>query len=194
VSIHPLAPFARGNCPVRCRRAFAAGKTSMGLPPVFSPVIPRAGFGFRRCDQMNRRTHLLACAWSRPVRFAVPVGQRFARCSTPTAGRHSPPHGDVSASNCVWGEIRFRASLPAHCARRESRLINALIRRTPRLRPGAAAPHASGRKPLGKPICPGGQQPDWPWARPSDEVKFSVSSPRSSTSTAPRGRPRHFDL
>ncbi len=43
-------------------------------------------------------------------------------------------------------------------------------------------------------FCPCGQRPDWLRARPSDEVKFSVSSPRSGQATVPRSRPRHFDL
>lgn len=42
--------------------------------------------------------------------------------------------------------------------------------------------------------CPGGQSPDRLRREPSAGAKFSVSSPRSNTSTALRNRPRHFDL
>lgn len=73
-------------------------------------------------------------------------------------------------------------------------MIAISITRTTRLLPDAGARQAKGRTVLHKSICPGGQRPDRLRARPSDEVKFSVSSPRSRNSTVPRSRPRYFDL
>lgn len=62
-----------------------------------------------------------------------------------------------------------------------SRVVNSTTRSRARMNPS-------------KQICPGGQAPDRLRARPSDEGKFSVSSPHLGQTTARRNRPRPTDL
>jgi hypothetical protein len=119
---------------------------------------------------MNLSRQSLACAWARPVRFApklvrVDLGQaRF------------------------WPSLIFQVKATAKArqeprpARTESLIAIAITITRTRTRTSTI---------LGKQICPGGQRPDWLRVGSSDEVKFSVSSPRSEKSTVPRSRPRH---
>ncbi len=119
---------------------------------------------------MNLNRQPLACAWARPVRFAP----KLVRVDLGKARR--------------WPSLIFQVKATAK-ARQEPRpakaesLIAIAITRT-----GARATTSTI---LGKQTCPGGQRPDWLRVGSSDEVKFSVSSPRSGKSTVPRSRPRH---
>lgn len=113
---------------------------------------------------MNLNRQPLACAWARPVRFAP----KLVRVDLGKARR--------------WPSLIFQLKATAK-ARQEPRpakaesLIAIAITRT--------------STNFWKQICPGGQRPDWLRVGSSDEVKFSVSSPRSGKSTVPRSRPRH---
>lgn len=119
---------------------------------------------------MNLNRQSLACAWARPVRFAP----KLVRVDLGKARFWPPPNFQVQA--------KARARQEPRPARTESLIAIAITRTSTR-------PTTSTI--LGKQICPGGQRPDWLRVGSSDEVKFSVSSPRSEKSTVPRSQPRH---
>jgi hypothetical protein len=117
---------------------------------------------------MNLNRQSLACAWARPVRFVpklVSVDLGKARCR---------PHRAFQVNAKARQEPR---------PTKAERLIAIAITRT--------RTRATASTIIRKQICPGGQRPDWLRVGSSDEVKFSVSSPRSEKSTVPRSRPRH---
>lgn len=123
------------------------------------------------------------------VTTAVPVG-RYSR----SHGRHGEGHFQVPSVQIRSSPIPLRRQiLPrnfglrsesgARLTPRPVELIGVSITRTT----------TRARTIFWKQLCPCGQRPDWLRARPSDEVKFSVSSPRSGQATVPRSRPRHFE-
>jgi hypothetical protein len=117
---------------------------------------------------MNLNRQSLACAWARPVRFAP----KLVRVDLGKAQRWISPIFEV--------QPKARARQESGPYRTESLIAIAITRTS-----------TTTSTILGKQICPGGQRPDWLRVGSSDEVKFSVSSPRSEKSTVPRSRPRH---
>lgn len=163
---------------------------------------------------MKRGLQQLPCVWSRPARFVLQAkrheprphhfrrGQRRILLLVGVSGETSEPLLPVkrwafAASSWLRRKQALETESSTHPlpSRRLSVPRQATARTETANRGSVIAISIISARTLSKMrICPGGQQPDWLRARPSDEVKFSVSSPRSRNSTAPRSRPRHLDL
>jgi len=126
---------------------------------------------------------------------ACRVAPRTAQSSSCLPSRLSPestPPGRVALPRSRDFRLKDEARRESRATVSSDAFVISIARTTTRRRPRATARQV--KMISVKQICPGGQRPDRLRAGPSDEVKFSVSSPRSRKSTAPRNRPRHFDL
>ncbi len=122
----------------------------------------------------------------------LPLGQVSRTCRHQRIGQTHLATSPFQSPSILPGRAQPRSSrgfVPAKAAPPGHRLSGAIaisISRTSAM--------TRARTIFWKKFCPCGQWPDWLRARPSGEVKFSVSSPRSGQATVPRSRPRHLDL
>lgn len=167
------------------RRRLAGGRRFIRLAHPGRPIIFR---NFMRGQVVRAKGEFATdCSNAAPPGDFAPRGARQGNGPT----RVAPPRFKTSSRSSACSssfprspDFRFedrarREPCPTHA----NALVIAITRTTP-----------TTRTILLKQICPGGQRPDWLRVGPSDEVKFSVSSPRSRNSTAHRSQPRHPDL